>query len=97
MNSGEFFNTDILLNFGIKKATTHLHEGGSGIGLITVYEILRKYKASFILDELDNNTLFSKKLSISFNNLNQNFINSDRPEISLLTDQLNFIIQNTSK
>ena len=61
--------------------TTHGDSGGSGIGLMTAFEILRTCKASFLLDECINNTPYSKVISICFDGLGQIRIHSRRPEI----------------
>ena len=47
-----------------KKITTRKESGGSGIGLYTAFEILKRYKASFILDETIDNDIFVKKIWI---------------------------------
>ncbi len=46
--------------------TTHAEEGGSGIGLMSVYEITQKYQASIIIDEEMEKSGFTKKISILF-------------------------------
>ena len=68
-DSGDPFTTETLLNIGYKKTTTHQKEGGSGIGLMTILEISKRYQASFIIEEFSGNDLFTKKVSIFFDNL----------------------------
>lgn len=68
-DSGENFDVEVLKNIGVKRTTTHIHEGGSGIGLMTIFSILNKYSASFVIEELLNNTDFSKKIRIVFDSL----------------------------
>lgn len=80
-DSGEPFQEEILLNLGVKPTTTHANEGGSGIGLMTTFEIIRKSHASFIIEELINNNLFTKKVSICFDKLNQIRIRTTRSDI----------------
>lgn len=70
-DSGEVFTFETLLNIGLKRVTTHLNDGGSGIGLMTIFEIIRKYRASFILEEFMDTKLFTKKISVQFDNLCQ--------------------------
>lgn len=80
-DSGEPFHTDVLLNLGIKRFTTHTNEGGSGIGLMTTFDIIKKYRASFIIEEFEENELFTKKVSILFDNLNQLHLKTTRSGI----------------
>ena len=56
---------------GRKKITTHKDSGGSGIGLYTTFEILKRHKASFILDETIDSDIFVKKISILFDGCEQ--------------------------
>ncbi len=79
-DSGSHFSIDVLLNLGLKQTTTHAHEGGSGIGLMTTYELITKYQASFVIEEYQD-SLFAKKVSIVFDNLCQVRVNSVRPEV----------------
>lgn len=81
LDSGEPFHEEILLNLGIKQSTTHANEGGSGIGLMTTFEILKKSHASFIIEEFTHNYFFTKKVSICFDNLNQIRIKTTRTDI----------------
>lgn len=79
-DSGLPFEREILENFGRKQITTHADTGGSGIGLITVSEILSNYAASFIIEEFPSQSVFTKKISVKFDHLNQFIIktNSDK-------------------
>ncbi|SHO46019.1 GHKL domain-containing protein [Anaerocolumna xylanovorans] len=70
-DSGEPFMPETLLNLGLKRTTTHVHEGGSGIGLMTAFEISRKYKASFVIECFNEKSLFTKKVSFCFDKLEQ--------------------------
>ncbi len=71
-DSGIPFTKEVLLNLGLKNYTTHKEEGGSGIGLTTSYELIRKHKASLTIDEYaPNSGLYSKKVSVTFNQLQQ--------------------------
>jgi hypothetical protein len=65
-DSGLAFEIDTLINLGIKKSTTHAHEGGSGIGLMSAFEIIKSIKASLTIEEYSNKTTFSftKRISI---------------------------------
>lgn len=66
-DSGIPFTKETLLHFGKKQYTTHKQEGGSGIGLMSTYELLEKYQASLHIDEsLGKENIYTKKLSILF-------------------------------
>lgn len=65
-DSGTPFSFEVLKHWGKRRITTHKDNNGSGIGLFTTYELLDQYKASFTLEEYENNEVFTKKLSILF-------------------------------
>ncbi len=97
-DSGEKFELNVLLNFGIKKITTHGDDEGSGIGLMTTYEILSKYKASFLIEEFDTiNSYYTKKVSIVFDSRNLFILKSKRTpeEIYLLSKRNDLIYRPT--
>ncbi len=75
------FQPDTLLKIGKKRTTTHSDTGGSGIGLMTVFELIKKYNASFLIDESINNEFFAKNVSVVFDGLCEYRIKSTRPEI----------------
>jgi Histidine kinase-, DNA gyrase B-, and HSP90-like ATPase. len=76
-DSGVPFELETLINFGRKKTTTHANAGGSGIGLMTVSEILNSYHTSFVIEEFsESDAAFSKKVSVKFDNLNQYAVKS---------------------
>ncbi len=80
-DSGENFTPETLLYLGRKRTTTHIKDGGSGIGLMTTFDILKKYHASFVLEELQDHGLYSKKVSVYFDNLGQYRIKTTRKEL----------------
>lgn len=67
-DNGPLFDEKVIDNMGKKRITTHKDDGGSGIGLMTLFEILNKYNASFCLDERQNNK-FTKCIRLTFDNL----------------------------
>lgn len=92
-DSGELFKPETLSNIGIMKTTTHANEGGSGIGLMTTFEIIKKYQASFIIEELPNSQLFTKKVSICFDQLGQFRIKTSRKDVQKsLSNHTNVIL-----
>ena len=67
-DSGELFKAETLISLGIKKATTRHNEGGSGIGYMTIFEILQDSKASLIITEYEEDRLpFTKSVTVRFN------------------------------
>lgn len=75
-DSGIPFDLEVLKNLGIKRTTTHAKEGGSGIGLMTIYELVKHYNASLIIEEcLFEKTGFTKKIALIFDQEGQFIIN----------------------
>jgi len=70
-DSGDLFEGETLTRLGISQTTTHANEGGSGIGLMTAFDMVKKYQISFVIEELPYNHLFSKKVTVCFDNLGQ--------------------------
>ena len=91
-DNGPDFDANVILNLGKQRYTTHKQTGGSGIGLMTVYEILNADKASFLIDELPGDSNYTKKVSVIFNNKSQFLIKTTRNEILALSGTRNDII-----
>lgn len=71
-DSGLPFSREVLVNLGLQHYTTHKEEGGSGIGLVTSYELMKKYNASLVIEEYAKDSgLYTKKVSLIFNRLGQ--------------------------
>lgn len=79
-DNGALFDEKVIANMGKKKITTHLSDGGSGIGLMALFEILDKYKASFCLNESTENGQFTKYIKVTFD---------DFHKISIITERKN--------
>lgn len=77
-DSGENFDLEVLKNMGSKRITTHINDGGSGIGMMTTFQILNRYSAEFLIEEYSDSANFSKKVEISFNGTNQRRIITQR-------------------
>lgn len=80
-DSGADFDAGVIENLGRRRYTTHKSEGGSGIGLMTTLEILEKKKGSFELEELRENCLFTKRVSIVLDRCYRVRISSNRKEL----------------
>ena len=66
---------------GKTRYTTHGDSGGTGIGLMTTFELIKVYSASFIINENFNYSPYCKKVSVCFDGLYQIKIHSNRDEI----------------
>lgn len=75
------FPKEVLYHFGKKRYTTHKNEGGSGIGIITIWELLEHYQASICIDEnLEGETTYTKKVEISFDSKRNYRLHTKRPK-----------------
>lgn len=91
-DSGIPFEINTLLNLGLKPSSTHLDEGGTGIGFITTFETINSCNASLIINELTN-TQYTKSLEIKFDNKHQYIVISNRKhEINHLNSENRNII-----
>lgn len=95
-DSGIEFEIDTLLSLGLKPCTTHVNNGGSGIGFMNTFDTLRKYNASIIINELNppSRDNYTKVIIIKFDKQNTFKINSYRSkEIKEYNINTNFIIE----
>lgn len=95
-DSGIEFEIDTLLSLGLKPCTTHVNNGGSGIGFMNTFDTLRKYNASIIINELNppSRDNYTKVIIIKFDKQNTFKINSYRSkEIKEHNINSNFIIE----
>ncbi len=83
-DNGPDFDMNVLLYMGIKRYTTHENTGGSGIGLMTTYEILRKFYATFVIDETLTET-YTKKVSVQFDGMHKYLIKTNRDELKKIS------------
>lgn len=86
-DSGIPFTKETLLHLGLKQYTTHKKDGGSGIGLMSTYELLQKYQASLQIEEfMDSKNLYKKKVSILFDGKYEYHLHTkrDKKELSFL-------------
>lgn len=86
-DSGIPFTKEVLFHLGKKPYTTHKEDGGSGIGLVSTYELLQKYQASLHIDECVNSKNdYTKQVSIIFDQKKEYHLktNRDADELSYL-------------
>lgn len=79
-DSGIPFEISILAGLGIRAATTHTETGGTGIGLMDVWEIKNRYRASLHITEYEAPCPFQKKITLLFDRRNQYLIYTWREE-----------------
>lgn len=81
-DSGIEFEIDTLINLGVKPSTTHVNDGGTGMGWMNTFDTLKKYKASLVIEEygkpVEDN--FTKVIRIIFDKENTYKIFSYREE-----------------
>ena len=83
-DSGIPFTKKVITNWGLTQITTHETDGGSGIGLMTTYDIIKKHNASFMINEFASaNGLYTKEVAVLFNNLNQYILHTSRNDEEL--------------
>lgn len=94
-DSGTPFSREVLINLGLKNYTTHENDGGSGIGLVTSYEIIQKHNASLAIDEYAlRSGLYTKKVSVTFNHMQQYALYTyrDSGETALLRQRADLLV-----
>lgn len=80
-DSGQAFEPSVYQDFGLQKHSTHLDNGGSGIGLMDIWELKKKYAASLHIYEYTGEAApFMKKISIVFDRKKHYLIRTFRPE-----------------
>lgn len=81
-DSGIEFKEETFKTLGKKPSSTHLDEGGSGMGFLNTFDTLNKYKASLIIDEIgmpcEEN--YTKVIMIKFDGKNEFKVNSYRQQ-----------------
>lgn len=78
-DTGQPFDIETLHSFGLYSHTTHEESGGSGIGLMDIWKLKKKYRASIQIQELyKNKENYTKKIIFSFNSKNHYVIQSYR-------------------
>lgn len=68
-DSGIPFTPKVLQFMGRFRCTTHKDTGGTGIGMMTTFEILQRYKASYAIDETIDREPYSKSITITFDEM----------------------------
>lgn len=80
-DSGMPFQIKTLMNLGLERSSTHFDAGGSGIGYMTIFEILQEIKASLIITEFEPRAFaFTKKIIVRFDSRREYIIESYRAD-----------------
>ena len=83
LDSGENFKPEVLKNLGRRRITTHANDGGSGIGLMNLFGIMKQTQASFTIEEYPcygSRGKYTKALSVTFDGAGKYRIITDRAE-----------------
>lgn len=65
--NGQPFLPEIFQDFGLKPHTAHAENGGSGIGLMDIWKLKKKYRASLVITEYAPGTYsYTKQISLIF-------------------------------
>ena len=77
-DSGIPFEANTYMNLGLQPASTHLGDGGSGIGLMDIWALKEKYKATLYIEELPEGKDFTKRLLLIFDRKSRYVVSSAR-------------------
>ena len=65
--NGQPLSPEIFQDFGLKAHTTHAGNGGSGIGLMDIWKLKKKYRTSLVITEYAPGTYsYTKQISLIF-------------------------------
>ncbi|MCL2337293.1 MAG: hypothetical protein FWC60_07740 [Firmicutes bacterium] len=79
-DSGISFTTDTLARLGAGRVTTHAANGGSGIGFMTTFAVMKQCNASLLISEKEPSTAdYTKAVTIRFDGQGQYIIETYRP------------------
>lgn len=91
-DSGIPFQPASIIKFGLEQMTTHAATGGSGIGLMDIWKLKEKYRASIHITEYAQTVCYSKKIAFVADNKNEYLVRSwrhrDLAELNTRTDLL---------
>ena len=78
-DTGIPFEIDTLVKLGKERVTTHINDGGNGIGFFTTFRTLRKTNGSIVIEEYEKNkSKYSKCIIFKFDNKGEYIICSYR-------------------
>lgn len=77
-DSGTPFPPIVLDTLGISRCSQHLHEGGSGIGLMDIWTLKSTTKATLLIEEFPSDAKYTKCIHFIFDQKNRYLIVSPR-------------------
>ncbi len=80
-DNGVPFDIQVLTQMGKKKITTHINDGGSGIGLYNTFGLLTNHAASFIIDEAIISENYTKCIYVIPDGKNRRCIHTVRESV----------------
>lgn len=81
-DSGIEFDIDVLMKLGTERITSHADTGGSGIGLMTTFDIMRECGASLVIDEKEpDRSDFRKSVTVRFDGKSQYIVKTYRANL----------------
>ena len=89
-DTGNEIDKDVFLHMGLSRFTTRSQDGGSGIGLMTVFDIMQKHKSSLVINEKEN--YFNKSISIRFDKKYSVVVNTYRQDVIKTCNNRGFIV-----
>ena len=94
-DSGINFEPETLAKLGNTRSTTHKSTGGSGIGMMTTFDLKREYNASFEIIEMPENSVYTKQVAFCFDNLGEYRVKTDRTDaLDCLKNRNDVILMN---
>ena len=94
-NTGQPFAINVLQNLGINRHTTHHSSGGSGIGMMDLWQLKQKYLFTLLIDETteSGSQVPSTTINILFHKKNHFIIQTDRyKELVTSVNRLDLLI-----
>lgn len=77
-DSGSPFPPIVLNALGVSRCSQHLHEGGSGIGLMDIWTLKSTTKATLLIEEYPSDAKYTKCIHFIFDQKNRYLIVSSR-------------------
>lgn len=77
-DSGVDFPCVVLDKLGFEKCSQHLSEGGSGIGLMDIWQLKKNAKATLLIEEFEDDATFTKQITLIFDKKDRYLVLSPR-------------------
>jgi len=79
-DNGIPFEAMSLANLGLVQLTTHAKTGGSGIGLMNIWKLKEKYRATLHIEEYETAAPYTKKILLTFDKKNRYSVLTSRKD-----------------